>query len=240
MVSAGFPLAFLAGLLSFVSPCVLPLVPVYLGYLSGSNLSVGSSPDRRRVLPHALLFVGGFTLVFVVVFGLPATLLAGVLGQYTGWITKIGGSIVILFGLHTMGLFKIPALDVIHRASLASGTEPTFVRSILFGVTFAAGWTPCIGPLLGAVVTLALTEPSRGAGLTLTYALGLGIPFLVTAALLTRTMGWLRRLNRHRRAVEIVTGMMMVVTGSLLVSGTFTLLNSFLIRVTPRWLIQYL
>jgi cytochrome c-type biogenesis protein len=226
MPSITVPLAFAAGLLSFVSPCVLPLVPVYLGYLSGSSLSSGTTPSRRLVFGHALLFVGGFTFIFILLFGLPTTILGSALRDYSGWIARIGGAVVILFGLHTMGVIE--------------GMEPGYARSTLFGVTFAAGWTPCIGPLLGTVMTVALTEPSRAIGFIFVYALGLAVPFLVTAALLTRAVGWLKRLNRHMRAVEIVSGLLMVGVGVLLVSGIFTLLNSYFIRITPDWLLGYL
>ena len=238
--SVSVPLAFLAGLLSFVSPCVLPLVPVYLSYLSGSSIYGDAPPSRHRVFSHALLFVAGFTVVFVVLFGLPATLLAGALQRYSDWISKIGGVILILFGLHTMGIVTIPALNMTRRLEAKRGMEPGYARSILFGVTFAAGWTPCIGPLLGTVMTLAFTEPTRALGLLFVYALGLAVPFLLTAALLTQAVGWLKRLNRHMRAVEIASGLLMVGVGILLISGTFTLLNSLLIRITPEWLLQYL
>ena len=240
MPSITFPLAFAAGLLSFISPCVLPLVPVYLGYLSGSSLSGGAPPSRRRVFGHALLFVGGFTLVFIGLFGLPTTILGSALRDYSDWIAKIGGAVVILFGLHTMGVFTIPWLNMTRRLQMGEGVEPGYARSILFGVTFAAGWTPCIGPLLGTVMTMALTDPSRSIGFISVYALGLAVPFLVTAALLTRAVGWLKRLNRHMRAVEIVSGLLMVGVGVLLVSGTFTLMNSYFIRITPDWLLRYM
>ena len=238
--SVSLPLAFLAGLLSFVSPCVLPLVPVYLGYLSGSSLSSDTPPSRWHVLTHALLFVAGFTAVFLVLFGLPATLLGQSLLRYGEWIARIGGAILILFGLHTLGILTVPILSMTRRMEVGSGVEPGYIRSALIGVTFAAGWTPCIGPLLGTVITLALTEPSRAIGLLLVYALGLAVPFLVTAALLTQAIVWLKRLNRHMRAIEIVSGLLMVGVGILQITGSFTILNAFFIRITPEWLLQRL
>lgn len=239
MPSISFPLAFAAGLLSFVSPCVLPLVPVYLSYLSGSALSGDTPPNRRQVFSHALYFVVGFTLVFVILFGLPTTILGGALQQYSDWITKIGGAVLILFGLHTMGIVTIPFLNVTRRIEVGQGMEPGYARSTLFGVTFAAGWTPCIGPLLGTVMTLAFTEPSRAVGFIFIYAMGLATPFLVTAALLTRAVGWLKRLNRHMRAVEVASGLLMVGVGVLLISGQFSVLNGYFIRFTPEWLLRY-
>jgi len=240
MPSISVPLVFVAGLLSFFSPCVLPLVPIYLGYLSGSSLAGDVPPSRRQVFGHALFFVAGFTLVFVILFGLPATILAGVLQQYSGWITKIGGAILILFGLHIMGVVTIPVLNVTRRVEVGRGMEPGYLRSILFGVTFAAGWTPCIGPLLGTVMTLAFTEPSRAMGFFLVYALGLATPFLVTAALLARAVSWLKRLNRHMRAVEVASGLLMAGVGVSLITGTLSVLNSYFIRITPEWLLQYM
>ncbi|MFQ6101680.1 MAG: cytochrome c biogenesis CcdA family protein [Anaerolineae bacterium] len=240
MLSISFPLAFVAGLLSFISPCVLPLVPVYLGYLSGSALSGGTPLRRWQVFSHALFFVGGFTLIFVTLFGLPATILANVLARYSGWITKVGGVILILFGLHTVGVVTIPILNVTRQLDMGRGMRSGYIRSALFGVTFAAGWTPCIGPLLGTVMTLAFTEPSRAMGFLFVYALGLAAPFLATAMLLTRAVGWLKRFNRCARAVEIASGLLVVGIGLLLVSDKFSVLNSYFIRITPEWLLQRL
>ncbi|NIN66995.1 MAG: cytochrome c biogenesis protein CcdA [Anaerolineae bacterium] len=240
MPSVSFPLAFAAGLLSFISPCVLPLVPVYLGYLSGTSLSTNAPPERWQVFSQSLFFVGGFTLVFVILFGLPTTVLAGALQQYSQLITRLGGVILILFGLHTMGVFTIPVLNITRQVQVGSGLEMGYARSALFGMTFAAGWTPCVGPLLGAVVTLGFTEPSRAIWFILVYAAGLAVPFLVTAALLTRAIGWLKRLNRHMRAVEIASGVLLVGVGILLMTGTFTTVNTYFIGITPQWLTQYL
>jgi cytochrome c-type biogenesis protein len=240
MLSLSIPLAFLAGLLSFVSPCVLPLVPVYLSYLSGSSLKDGALPQRRQVFGHATLFVAGFTLIFIILFGLPTTLLGSTLQQYSSWFAKAGGALVILFGLHTIGIITIPLLNQTRRVEIEGGFEPGYARSTLFGATFAAGWTPCIGPLLGTVMTMAFSEPSRAVGFIFVYALGLATPFLITAALLTRAIGWLKRLNRHLRVVQVASGLLMVGVGVLLISGTFTLLNSYFISITPEWLLKYL
>ena len=240
MSPIGFSVAFVAGLFSFISPCVLPLVPVYLGYLSGSNLSGDASPNRWRVFTHALCFVGGFTLVIVVLLGLPTTLLGSALLRYRDWIARAGGVVLILFGLHTMGVITIPFLNMSGRIEAGRGMKPGYLRSLLVGVTFAAGWTPCIGPLLGTVITLAFTEPTRALGLLFAYALGLALPFLLTAALLARGIGWLKRLNRHMRAIEIASGVLMIGVGILLTLGLFSVLSNAVIRVTPEWLLQLL
>lgn len=240
MPSISFSLAFAAGLLSFISPCVLPLVPVYIGYLSGTSLSANMQPKRWEVFSQALFFVGGFTLVFVILFGLPATVLAGALQRYSDLITRVGGAILILFGLHIMRVFTIPILNMTRQVEIGSRMEMGYARSALFGVTFAAGWTPCVGPLLGAVVTLAFAEPSKSLGFILVYAAGLAIPFLVTAALLTQAVGWLKKLNRHMRAVEIASGVLLIGVGILLVTGTFSVLNTIVVGLTPQWLARYL
>ncbi|MGA9348130.1 MAG: cytochrome c biogenesis protein CcdA [Anaerolineae bacterium] len=240
MNPVSFPLVFLAGLLSFLSPCVLPLVPIYLSYLSGSSISGDSASNRWQVFSHSLFFVVGFTLVFVILFGLPTTILASVLQQYRDWITRIGGAILVLFGLHTMRIVTIPILNMTRRVDMGTGIKQGYVRSALFGLTFAAGWTPCIGPLLGSAMTLAFAEPSRALGFIFTYALGLATPFLVTALLLTQAVGWLKRLNRHMGAVEIASGLLMVGVGVLLITGTFSALNRYFIRITPEWLLRYM
>lgn len=240
MPSISFPLAFAAGLLSFVSPCVLPLVPVYIGYLSGTSLSANMRPRQWEVFRQALFFVGGFSLVFVILFGLPTTVLAGALQRYSDLITRVGGAILILFGLHIMRVFTIPILNVTRHLEIGSRMEMGYARSALFGVTFAAGWTPCVGPLLGAAVTLAFAEPSKSLALIVVYAAGLAIPFLVTAALLTQAVGWLKKLNRHMRAVDIASGVLLIGVGILLVTGTFSVLNTVFAGLTPQWLARYL
>ena len=239
-MSISVPLTFLAGLLSFLSPCVLPLVPVYVGYLSGSTLNATSYVPRSRVLSHAVCFVGGFTLVFIILFGLPTTLLGSLFQDASRWIARIGGVFVIIFGLHTLRVINIPFLNMTRRLDMPSDMSPGYARSLVFGMTFASGWTPCIGPLLGTVITLAFTEPSRAIGYVLIYAMGLATPFLATALLLTRGLPVLQRLNRHVRTVEVVSGVLMVGVGFLLVTGMFTVLNGYFIRMTPDWLLRYL
>jgi cytochrome c-type biogenesis protein len=240
MTSVTIPLAFLAGTLSFLSPCVLPLVPVYLSYLSGSAIHDDSELKRAQVFTHAVLFVTGFTLVFIVVFGLPATLLGAALNQYSTIIAQVGGVILILFGLHTIGVFTIPFLNMTRQISIDPGMTPGYLRSGLIGVAFAAGWTPCIGPLLGAVMTMSFTEPTTGAFFTFIYAMGLALPFLLTALLLTRATHFLHRMNRHAHIVQRVSGIFLILVGLLLVSGQLSTMNTFFINLTPEWLIDHL
>lgn len=240
MTSVTIPLAFLAGTLSFLSPCVLPLVPVYLSYLSGSAIHDDDQLNRAQVFTHAVLFVTGFTLVFIVVFGLPATLLGATLNHYSTIIARIGGVILIVFGLHTIGVFTIPFLNMTRQLRMDHGMTPGYLRSGMIGIAFAAGWTPCIGPLLGAVMTMAFTEPGTGAFFTFVYAMGLAMPFLLTALLLTRATNFLHRLNRHAHIVQRVSGVFLIAVGLLLISGQLATMNTFFINITPEWLIDRL
>jgi len=233
------PLAFLAGTLSFISPCVLPLVPVYLSYLSGSTVTDEQQASRWHIFSHALLFVGGFTLVFVLLFGLPTTLLGSTLARYNELIARIGGALVIVFGLHTLGLINIPFLNMTKRLDLDHGSTPGYIRSALIGMAFAAGWTPCIGPLLGAVISMSLSTPSQGMFFTLIYAAGLALPFLITAALLTQATNFLRRMNKHAHVVQWISGLFLIAVGLLLISGKFSDLNAFFIQFTPDWLVEH-
>jgi cytochrome c-type biogenesis protein len=240
------PLALLAGILSFISPCVLPLVPVYLGYLTGSAIVVSAEGEktfatRYVTFTHALSFVAGFTLVFVAL-GMVWGALGGALGSAIGLIVKVCGLLLIFFGLHTAGLLPIPFLFQQKRFEVRVGQSPGYLRSLFVGMAFAAGWTPCIGPLLGAVLTLAAQgqEPLRAALFLFIYSIGLGLPFLAFALLLTQASGLLRRLNRHMRLVEIVSGAFLVIIGLMLVTETFTLLNAYASRLTPAWLVERL
>ncbi len=239
MPPVNLALAFLAGVLTFLSPCLLPLVPAYLGYLSGSGVTGGRPFDRWRTLAHAASFLGGFSLLLIVLLGLPTLLLSDLLAQYNTWISRIGGVILLLFGLHTVGLLRFSFLETTRRFELRVGEKPGYLRSVLVGMTFAAGWTPCAGPLLGTVLTLAFTEPTRAVGLLAVYALGLSGPFLLTAALLSQALAWLKRF-RALRAVQIGSGVLMIAVGLLLLVGRFATMSRFLIRFTPDWLLKWL
>lgn len=232
--------AFFAGLLSFVSPCVLPLIPVYLGYLSGSTLSGPELPPRKLVFTHALLFVGGFTLIFVV-FGAFAGLLGSYLYIISEYLVWAGGIILVIFGLHLLGIITIPIFNVQKRVEYGQGQAPSYIRSGIIGMTFAAGWTPCIGPILGVILTLGIS--SQNAGLAtlylFVYSMGLAIPFLITAWMLTAATSRLKKLNRHMLLIERVSGVFIILVGVLLLTGTFTWLNTVFNQFTPEWLLEY-
>lgn len=235
--------AFAAGLLSFISPCVLPLVPVFLGYLTGST-TVGSeqAPPRKLVMSHAIMFVLGFTFIFTVVFGAPAGFLGGSLGDFAGWLVWIGGAFLIVFGLHTMGLITIPIFNLQKRMEVGQGQAPGYTRSALVGATFGAGWTPCIGPLLGAILTLAISGQAVGQAMFLlfVYSMGLAIPFLASAWMLSSATNRLRVITRHMVTIERVSGVFLVIIGLLLVTNTFARLNIIFNSFVPESIIQYL
>jgi len=209
--------------LSFLSPCVLPLVPTYLFYLGG---------ERGRPLFNALFFVLGFGLVFLLL-GLPFTLLGGVLFEYRQILTQIGGVALILFGLYMLGLRPRWGVGLRYEGDTSRPLGAFFLGAVL-GIS----WTPCIGPILGGILTL--TAVGGGVGLLLAYILGLSAPFLLVAAFADRLKGYLRRAARLSHAVEVVAGVVLVLVGVLLVSGTYTQLNSFFLRFTPEWLQRYL
>ncbi|RME97961.1 MAG: cytochrome c biogenesis protein CcdA [Chloroflexi bacterium] len=232
--------AFIAGLLSFISPCVLPLIPVYLGYLSGSTLVGDEPPSRRLVFSHALMFVGGFTFVFVVLFGLPVGFLGGALGGFADYLVWIGGLLLIVFGLHTMGVINIPIFNVQKKVEYGHDQAPGYIRSGIVGMTFAAGWTPCIGPLLGAILTLAIQGQSISQSMffLFVYSMGLAIPFLVTAWMLTAATSRLKNLYRYMPVIERVSGAFIIIIGVLLLTGTFTYLNTVVTQFAPAWLLE--
>jgi cytochrome c-type biogenesis protein len=232
--------AFFAGLLSFISPCVLPLIPVYLGYLSGSTITGDEPPPRKLVFTHALLFVGGFTLVFVI-FGAFAGLLGSVLFTLTDYMVWIGGILLIVFGLHVLGVITIPIFNQQKRMEYGQGQAPSYVRSGLIGMTFAAGWTPCIGPILGVILTLGLSSQNVGLATfyLFVYSMGLAIPFLVTAWLLTAATSRLKKLNRYMPVIERVSGAFIIIVGVLLLTGSFTYLNTVFNQFTPEWLLEF-
>ena len=237
--SLGLAVAFTAGLLSFLSPCVLPLVPSYIGFLTG--LSLEEMSTRRRVaFTHALAFVAGFSLVFLLL-GASATVLGRSLNYHRVWLERIGGVLIILFGLVCLEVIRIPALLAERRVHLQN--KPVgYLGSIVVGMAFAAGWTPCIGPILGGIFTLASATDTVGRGTALlgAYSAGLAIPFLLAAWAVDRFLGWFQRFRRYLPWVMRASGVLLVVVGLLLVSGEFTRLASWLQAITPAGLLNRL
>lgn len=224
------PLAFGAGIISFISPCVLPLLPAYVTYLTGSSLeelTAGDGSKKRTLLLNGLFFVLGFTLVFVTL-GLSVSSVGRLLTQHMGIVRRLGGVIVIVFGLYMTGVLRLLTLDRDARMQ-APVRPPGPLNSLLLGATFSAGWTPCIGPVLASVLLLAGTSQTatQGGLLLLTYAAGMALPFLLLTLSLDRMQATLRKLLPYTGRIRLVSGVLLVVLGMMIYTNTFTVLNSY-------------
>jgi cytochrome c-type biogenesis protein len=242
----GLAVAFAAGLLSFLSPCVLPLIPSYVTFITGMSLDELTGADqereraRRAILVHGSLFVLGFTTVFVIL-GASATFLGSLFAYASGWIERIGGVLLILFGLYLVGALRLPGASREWRVHLAN--KPLgYLGTVMVGITFGAGWTPCIGPVLGGILTLAATSGSvtGGMALLLVYSAGLAVPFLLAALLMERFLGNMKRVGPWLPWVSRVSGGLLLVLGILMVTGSFTQLTAILARWTPAFLMEWL
>lgn len=223
--------AFVAGLFSFLSPCVLPLVPGYVSLISGASVEELQSKDRKllgTVLLHSVMFILGFTVVFVTL-GAVATSLGQLAHEYKKYLTIAAGVLIIIFGLHLTGIFKIKALYADKRMHSTPGSKSP-IGAFLVGFAFAFGWTPCIGPVLAGILGLAANEDTvaRGIILLFVYSLGLAVPFLITSLVMDRFLSFYGRFRRHLGTVEIVSGVLLVAIGGLILSGRFTWLASHL------------
>ena len=231
--------AFGAGLLSFLSPCVLPLVPPYLCFLGGVTLDEVTNAEApkpaimRRVFLAALLFVVGFSTVFVSL-GATASAIGQLVADYMDVLAKIAGVVIAILGLHFMGLLKIPFLY--REARFQTEAKPaSLVGAYVVGLAFAFGWTPCVGPILAAILFVAGSDDSVMYGTTLlgTYSAGLGIPFLLAALAVGPFLGFMQRFRRHMQTVERVIGGLLVVTGVLFLTGTFSEIAYWLLEAFP-------
>ncbi len=233
--------AFVAGLLSFLSPCVLPLVPGYISFISGVSLDelTHGSADRvgvfRKTLTGSLLFVAGFSLVFTLL-GASASAVGGFLQEHLNVIAKAAGALIFLFGLHMTGLVPISFLYYEKRFH-ASKFSSTFIGAFVMGLAFAFGWTPCIGPFLAGILALAAAEETVGRGMALlfTYSMGLGIPFIVTALGIN---GFLQMFNRYKRFIrwgEILGGVLLMLIGVLIFTNRLTLIVGWM----PEFLLRF-
>lgn len=222
--------AFLAGLVSFISPCVLPLVPSYLSFLTGTSLedlkAETTAEAKTRVILHALAFIAGFTIVFIAI-GLSASAIGSVFANNKRLVEILGGAIIIVLGLQMMGVLKIPQLMMDKRVHLVPKKQSFWV-SFLVGLGFAAGWSPCIGPILSGIILLASQEKlPQATFLLFCYSMGLAIPFLITAAAITQSLGALNKIKRYLPAIEMSSGAILVATGLVVAFDQFTRVAGF-------------
>lgn len=235
--SLGILIAFSAGLLSFLSPCVLPLVPSYVTFITGMNLE-DLQRSKRTTLIHATLFVAGFTLIFLAL-GAGATVFGQLMLRYRDVIARAGGVLIIIFGLYLLGAFNLSFLMKDTRLHLAN--KPLgFLGTLVVGIAFGAGWSPCIGPILGAILTLAANEADlgRGLGLLFAYSMGLAVPFLAAALMVERFLALFARIRRHMVWVNRTAGALLVFVGLLMVTNRFTMLANWLQDFTPEFILN--
>ena len=233
-VNIGIIAAFVAGIFSFLSPCVLPLVPSYLALVTGMSLEdLQEGVNRKATFIHSLLFVLGFSAIFIVM-GASASFLGQFFRQYELWIARIGGVIIIILGLHLSGVFKLAPLMREMRIHV-SDTPAGYLGTIGIGMAFAAGWTPCLGPVLGAILTYGMSQDTMWAGVRLltAYSAGLAIPFLVASLALDRFLQAFTRFRRWIPVVEKASGIILIGLGVLLLPGQRTTLTALLAPFTP-------
>jgi cytochrome c-type biogenesis protein len=228
-LSLSFLFAFVAGVLSFISPCILPLIPAYITYVAGISLKEAQAGKsvRKTTLLHSLFFILGFSIVFILL-GASATLLGSFLLDYRDLVRQVGGIIVIFFGIYITGIIRIPFLEVEHKFTIKH--KPAgLIGSLLVGMAFAAGWTPCIGPILASILLLASTTQGAFSGMVLLafYSLGLGIPFLLTSLAINTFLHYFDRIKKYLRMVSIVSGIFLIILGVLLFTDYLHVLNIF-------------
>jgi cytochrome c-type biogenesis protein len=232
--------AFAAGFLSFVSPCVLPLIPGYISFVSGISVEemrgdVAPATSRLQIFLTSLAFVIGFSIVFVAL-GASATAVGKFLFARLPLFSKIAGLVLIVFGLHTMGVFRLAFLETekrVHAQRKPAGP----LGAMLVGVAFAFGWTPCIGPILGGILAIAGSRNSVAEGVTLlgVYSLGLGIPFLITSLAINQFFGAAKRIRQYYHAIELTSGALLIAIGVLIISGQLTIITRFLQPYLPSF-----
>lgn len=236
---AGLLIALGWGIVSFVSPCILPLIPSYVSYITGISYDelVDRVARRRNIaltLRHALMFVLGFTIIFVLL-GATASLVGQVLTEYLGAIRTVGGALMVILGLFVTGLVKIPFLD--RDAKLHLKNRPTgYIGTFIVGIIFAAGWTPCTGPFLGAALLQAAQAETLGTGMALLtfYSLGIGVPFILSAVAISAFLSTFSRLKNHLKTIRVVSGVILMIMGLLLITDKLTIITSYSISAWEK------
>lgn len=224
MANISVLIAFFAGLVSFLSPCVLPLIPAYLTYLAGTTLkSEYTLENRTRIFLNSVSFVLGFSVVFSLLAVLLQSFLSEVAYDVQTYLGYVGGTIIIVFGLQLTGIIQLSALAKPYKLEIKS-TKFSYLTSFIFGAAFAFGWTPCVGAALGAILTLAVTSPSDALPLLLSYSIGLGVPFLLVGAFISRSSNAIKTLSPYLKWLSIVFGAILIVLGILVFTGTLPLI----------------
>lgn len=229
-------LALLGGLLSFLSPCVLPVVPPYLAYMSGISMSemTGAREARRRVILPAIFFVMGLSTIFLLL-GFAASAFGTFVLSNQEWFNRVAGVIVITFGLHFLGVFRIPFL--MREARIDAGDQGgSALGAFVLGLAFAAGWTPCNGPILSGILTMAAREADvmRGTYLLGVYSIGLGLPFLLSAIFISQAIGVMKKIKPHMRKIEIAMGLLLLIVGVTLFTGSFSIFSGWMLDAMDR------
>lgn len=218
--------AFLGGLISFLAPCVLPIIPGFLAYLAGAS-TTDTGSKRKEIFINSVFFVLGFGIVFALLGLLLNTILENIAYDVQIWLSRIGGVMIIFFGLYLVGLIRIPFLEREYKMSVNTKFKSRYATSFLFGLAFAAGWTPCVGPALGVILGLAATAPGSAFILLLTYALGLGIPFLIVGAFAGQAAEFINRHAVGLKYLNIVFGVILLALGVLIFTQKLSLIASF-------------
>ena len=235
MLEVSFGVAFVAGILSFFAPCVAPLIPGFLAYLAGSSLNE-SGNNRKEIFFNSVFFVLGFAIVFSLLGVLLNTLFESVAYTAQAWLSRIGGAIIIFFGLYLTGIIKISFLEREHKLHITKKFKSRYLTSTLFGFAFAAGWTPCVGAALGVILGLAATQPVNAFSLLLVYSLGLGVPFLVVGLFAAQASQFINRYQKVFVYLNIIFGILLVILGILIFTenlariANFELLNRVLLE----------
>lgn len=240
MIEVTLLTAFIAGVFSILSPCILPLIPIYLAHIAGVSAGERSHRVRTVVVRNAIAYVVGFSLVFVAL-----GMAVGSAGAFTGsldfieqhrsWLVRAGGVLLVLFGLYQLGWIRVPFMDRTRRLGISSGDPGTVTSSFLIGVTFGAGWSPCLGPILGAILTMAAGQGSieRATVLLTVYSLGLGVPFVLAAVAFGSAPAIIRRLNGKLGLVTTISGAVMVGVGLIMLLGIYEQMFTEIVRVAP-------
>ena len=212
--------ALVAGVLSFVSPCVLPLIPAYISYISGASLQEiqAGEVSSKKIIVNSIAFVLGFSTVFVLL-GASASLIGRVLARHMNTFKLIAGIIIIIFGLHTAGIMRIKFLNYEKKVQVKRSNSATLIGAYVIGIAFAAGWTPCVGPILGAILATASTYTTMWKGILLLaiYSLGLGIPFILTAWAINKFFVAFKQIRKYFHAIEVISGILLIIVGLLLI-----------------------